>query len=313
MTKTLIGLPIFNEEELLANTLDSLWEMIKDKDIDVLALNDGSTDQTEDILYKYQKKWGNKLLLNSHGKSLGYGRTINEILRFGCENKEKYEIIITFDADLQHDPITVPSILKELNTKNYVDVCSASRYLDNNFVQKAENVPIDRFLVNMCVGRLINHFYDLNLSDTFSGFKGYRVCRVESLFKMRDVGYSSPIEFWINAAYHGLFITEVPTPLRYIKGRESRGNEKPWEVRFKDYMNAFRKYALEDDKKHYIDEIQPVFMNFIDTYLNKYFETGINILTSYSNFWNKYSNEFEENLHNTLKSKNDSIKLIHKF
>lgn len=283
--KTLLGIPIFNEESLLEKTLDSLYNCIKDLNIDILAYDDGSTDFTSEILFKEQKKWGDRLIVNHHNKSLGYGKTIIDILKYGCNNKDQYQFLITFDADLQHDPKTIPNIISELQNNNHVDVVSCSRYLSSNFVKKSENVPFDRFLINMNITHLLNSIYQLNLTDSFSGFRGYRVCRVESMFKMRDVGYSSPIEFWINTAYHNLFVSEVPTPLIYLKGRESKGNEKNWQERLTNYLNAFRNYAWEDKQKIKIERLEPRIRKFIEKQITENTYRKDNVITSYKNFW----------------------------
>lgn len=294
--RALIGIPIFNEEELLEETLDSLYNVVKDQNIDILAYNDGSTDFTAKILEDKRKEWGNKLIINNHDHSLGYGKTVIDILKFGCSNKGKYEYIITFDADLQHNPETISIILETLINNNHVDVVSSSRYLDENYVKNSINVPIDRFLINMNITKLLNSLYKLNLSDSFSGFKGYRVCRVESMFNMRDVGYSSPIEFWINTAFYNLFVAEVPTPLIYIKGRESRGNEKPWIDRLNNYLNAFKTYAWEDSQRDYINRIESTMTNFIDEDLKIYNENLEGFITTFSEFW-KRQQKSEKNVY----------------
>ncbi|OLS19470.1 MAG: Undecaprenyl-phosphate mannosyltransferase [Candidatus Heimdallarchaeota archaeon LC_3] len=294
--RTLIGIPIFNEEDLLEKTLDSLYNAVKDDDIDILAYDDGSTDFTPKILREKQKEWGNKLIINNHAYSLGYGKTIIDILKFGCSNKGKYEYVITFDADLQHNPETLSVILETLRNKKHVDVISSSRYLDNNFVKNSINVPVDRFLINMNITKLLNSLYSLNLTDSFSGFKGYRVCRVESMFNMRDVGYSSPIEFWINTAFYNLFVVEVPTPLIYIKGRESRGNEKPWKDRLNNYLNAFKTYAWEDSQRDYVNSIEPTMMSFINEDLKIYHENQDEFITTFQYFWKRHK-ESEKNIY----------------
>jgi glycosyltransferase involved in cell wall biosynthesis len=283
--KTLLGIPIFNEEKLLGKTLDSLYNIVKEHDIDILAYNDGSTDLTPEILKEKQELWGDRLIVNTHVSSKGYGKTIIDILKYGCSNKEQYEFLITFDADLQHDPKTIPYLLKELKNNNHVDVVSCSRYLSMDLVNMAENVPVDRFLINMNITKLLNTFYQLNLTDAFSGFRGYRVCRVESMFKMRDVGYSSPIEFWINTAFHNLFVSEVPTSLIYLKGRESKGNEKPWRNRLDNYLNAIRNYAWEDKQKESIERLAPKLYQFVENQIELHSRTMGGIIVPYENFW----------------------------
>ena len=285
--KTLIGIPIFNEAELLEVTLDSLYNIVKDKNIDILAFNDGSSDSTPEILLKKQKEFGNQLIINNHKESLGYGKTIIDILKYGCKNKEQYDFLITFDADLQHNPESIPLLIDSLENNNHVDVVSCSRYLDAEFVKESKYVPIDRFLVNMNITNLINSIYNLNLTDSFSGFRGYRVCRVESMFKMRDVGYSSPIEFWINIAFYDLFVMEIPTSLIYLKNRQSRGNEIPWKERLANYLNAFKTYAWEDNKKLIIEKIESKIVTFIENELQDNEENHEGYITNYTEFWEK--------------------------
>jgi glycosyltransferase involved in cell wall biosynthesis len=292
--KTLLGIPIFNEEKLLEKTLDSLYNVVKEHNIDILAYNDGSTDFTSKILREKQGLWGDRLIVNNHVSSKGYGKTIIDILKYGCNNKEKYEFLITFDADLQHDPKTIPYLLKELKNNNHVDVVSCSRYLSLDLVNIAKDVPVDRFLINMNITKLLNTFYKLNLTDAFSGFRGYRVCRVESMFKMRDVGYSSPIEFWINIAFHNLLVSEVPTSLIYLKGRESKGNEIPWRDRLDNYLNAFRNYAWEDKQKENIEKLAPKLYKFIENQIEVHYQAKVGIISPYENFWaNCYINKTE--------------------
>ena len=254
----------------------------------ILVYNDGSTDSSPDILEKLHKEWGTLLLLQQHEKSRGYGQTVIDILHYGCENKDRYDLLITFDADLQHNPITIPHIIEKFNYYKHVDIISASRYLDSELVTQAQHVPVDRFLINMCITKTANALYNLNITDVFSGYRGYRICRVDEMFRMREIGYSSPIEFWINVYYHNLFAAEVPTPLIYLKDRLSRGNEKPWEERLENYMNAFRTYAWEDTEKRYIDKIEPQVKEFINLELDLHRQNpNAYKITNYDGYWNK--------------------------
>ena len=289
--RLLIGMPVYNEEELLKQSLSALYPIAKSLNAKILVFNDGSTDKTPEILEKLKNMWGSILLLEEHEKSRGYGQTVIDILHYGCKNKDNYDLLITFDADLQHNPITIPSIIKKFNQHKYIDIISSSRYLDNELVSAAENVPFDRFLINMCITKTANDLYNLNITDAFSGYRGYRICRVDEMFRMREVGYSSPIEFWVNVYYHNLFVAEVPTPLIYLKDRLSRGNEKPWKERLENYLNAFRSYAWEDAERKYIDKVEPLIKEFIN--LELYYheqDTETYKITNYENYWNKRKN-----------------------
>ena len=290
--KILVGIPIYNEEQFLKSTFEGLEPLLTNYPfLYILLYDDGSTDSTPAIIKYLQEKWPNRILNNRHDTSKGYGKTIIDILRFGCENRDQYDIVITFDADMQHDPKTIPVIIEKMERENHVDIVSTSRYLDPEMVVKALNVPYDRFLVNMNLTKLINMLYNFTLTDSFCGLKGYRVCRVERMFRLRDVGYSSPLEFWINAAYHDLFIDEVPTSLIYVDERRGRGS---WTERLNDYLNSFFQYAWADDQKKYINEIRPRIISFIARRLHDYDEfsdSERSPVMSFAEFWYLYNKE----------------------
>ena len=290
--KILLGIPIYNEEQFLKSTFEGLEPLLKEYPyLYILLFDDGSTDSTPTIIKFLQEKWPKRILNNRHDTSKGYGKTIIDILRFGCENKDQYDIVITFDADMQHDPKTIPIIIEKMAQENHIDIVSTSRYLEPEMVVKALNVPYDRFLVNMCLTKLINMLYNYTLTDSFCGLKGYRVCRVERMFRMRDVGYSSPLEFWINAAYHDLFVDEVPTSLIYVDERRGRGS---WTERLNDYLNSFFQYAWADDQKKYINEIRPRIISFIGQRIREHEEQSDSErspVMSFAEFWYLYNQE----------------------
>jgi dolichol-phosphate mannosyltransferase len=62
----------------------------------------------------------------------------------------------------------------------------------------------------------------LKLTDAFCGFKAYRVAALAKLHPTDD-GYAMPLELWVQAAFHGLKIVEVPVPLIYLDEKRSFG------------------------------------------------------------------------------------------
>lgn len=289
--KILVGIPIYNEEQFLKATFESLEPLLEQYPLlSILLFDDGSTDSTPAIIEFLEEKWPLRIIHNRHDQSKGYGKTIIDILRFGCENQDQYDIVITFDADMQHDPKTIPVIIEKMAHENHIDIVSTSRYLDPDMVIKALNVPYDRFLVNMCLTKLINMLYNYSLSDSFCGLKGYRVCRVERMFRMRDVGYSSPLEFWINAAYYDLFVDEVPTSLIYVDERRGRGS---WTERLNDYLNSFFQYAWADDQREYINDIRPKLISFIAKRLQDYDQSdeARSPVMAFDEFWQTYASQ----------------------
>ena len=74
MCKISILMPIYNTEKYLSQALDSVINQTMD-DIEVICVNDGSTDSTKDILKKYASK-DNRIKV-FHKNNTGYGNTMN--------------------------------------------------------------------------------------------------------------------------------------------------------------------------------------------------------------------------------------------
>ncbi|MHA2365789.1 MAG: glycosyltransferase family 2 protein [Candidatus Hodarchaeales archaeon] len=291
--KILVGMPIFNEELYLSRTLKDLEPILNDyPSIDLLLFDDGSTDTTPDIIQDIKVEWAERVQLTRHEHSLGYGQTVIDILRYGCHQIGQYDIVITFDADLQHDPSTIPVILKEMEA-NHIDLVSSSRYLDSRLVAEGVQnsiIPYNRYLINMNITQIMNFLYNYQLTDSFCGLKGYRTCRVEQMFLLQDVGYSSPLEFWINAAYHDLFVTEIPTALIYLEDRRGRGS---WRERFDSYMASFQHYAWAEDQRRYLIDVKSKIDDFIAYCLqeNEKNLTSQSPIRSFHEFWNDHQND----------------------
>lgn len=94
MDKTLIIVPAFNEQEVILETLDKLKQFTKDSYFDYIIIDDGSTDDTLDILRD------NQACFISHPVNLGLGEPFKTGIRYGLEHG--YSKFINFDADGQH-------------------------------------------------------------------------------------------------------------------------------------------------------------------------------------------------------------------
>lgn len=95
-------IPAFNESSTIKNVIEIVKQYL-----DVLVVNDGSTDQTRDVA----KKTGASVISNS--KNLGYELSIEKGLQRAFELG--YEYAITIDADGQHNPKDVRLFLKFIN------------------------------------------------------------------------------------------------------------------------------------------------------------------------------------------------------
>ena len=70
-------IPVFNNAQYIKQTLDSVFAQI-DSDVEVIIINDGSTDKTQQILEEFQKKYANIILENQEnfGEAISRNKAI---------------------------------------------------------------------------------------------------------------------------------------------------------------------------------------------------------------------------------------------
>ncbi len=192
-------LPVYNEGGTLERVVRKLSLF---KDADVVIVDDGSTDATPSILERLQVA-----AILRHPENQGYGRSLMDGFDFAKANH--YRWCVTMDADEQHEPGFIPCLLEKLEE---FDIVSGSRYL--NPLLSTDSPPPDRLEVNRIVTEKLRRLTGYDLTDSFCGFKGYRV---EGLRKLRltETNYGFPVQVWLQAAKAGLTVTECAVPLIY--------------------------------------------------------------------------------------------------
>ncbi len=202
----LTALPVFNEARHVTNVLDEVVKYATD----VLVVDDGSTDETREIL---QDRKDVQLLF--HRENLGYGAALKSAFHFAIHHR--YDFVVTIDCDGQHEPQRIGQLAAACR---HTDIVSGSRYLESP--ASTDQVPSDRLLINRTITNELNRQLGLKLTDAFCGFKAYRTHALARL-ELTETGYAMPLELWVQAAWHGLRITEVPVPLIYLDEERSFG------------------------------------------------------------------------------------------
>ena len=94
------------------------------KDYKILVCNDGSTDNTSEILTEYSKEF--PLVVIDHTINRGLGESSRDLFELAVEIGNDGDIIIRMDCDDTHEPKYIPDIIKKLD-QGY-DVVVASRF-----------------------------------------------------------------------------------------------------------------------------------------------------------------------------------------
>jgi len=200
MTKTLVVIPVFNEERTLDRVLAEV--RLHAPNADILVVDDGSTDGSPAILARHRN-----IHVTHHVANQGYGQSL--ISGFSYAIEHGYDAVVTIDCDEQHEPRRVPDFLHALNA---ADIVSGSRYLDPN--SPGDPAPPDRLQLNKEFTEHLRAITGYVLTDAWCGFKAYRVAALRKL-RLNEPSYGMPLQVWVQAAYHRLRVIELPVARIY--------------------------------------------------------------------------------------------------
>ncbi|MDX2200437.1 MAG: glycosyltransferase family 2 protein [Phycisphaerae bacterium] len=193
--RILLAIPVYNEERHLAGVLR---RVLRYDNLDVLAIDDGSTDGTARVLDCFPKV---RVIL--HLENRGYGQSLIDAFAFARE--QGYDWVITMDCDEQHEPAQLADFVAAIR-KSDADIISGSRYLAAHAEDDAP--PADRRQINQTVCLLLDQLLNLRLTDSFCGFKAHRVAALARL-NLTEPGYAFPLQFWVQCVRAGLAIEEL--------------------------------------------------------------------------------------------------------
>ena len=155
-----IIVPVFNEEGNIVEIFIKIKNICKQINIEyeIIFINDGSQDSSEEILNKIYSENSNIKLINF---IKNYGQTAAFLAGF---EYAKNELIITIDSDLQNDPNDIPKIIDKIN-QGY-DLVSGNR------VNRKDSIA--RVFLSNIANKIISKIFDLKINDIGCSLKGYR-------------------------------------------------------------------------------------------------------------------------------------------
>lgn len=184
-----ILLPTYNEEENIAEMIDSIRNVSKDWDI--LIVDGGSTDRTIEIA----RNKGTKIFVfPERGKGKAVGAAFMKL------DAEK---VVLLDADMSYPPSEIPGLLKKLDE---CEVVVESRFRGN--IEEGAMKGINRF-GNQGLTFLANLLYGSNISDLCSGLWAFR----KSAYKKMEITaphFELEANFFSECIKKNLTICEVP-------------------------------------------------------------------------------------------------------
>ena len=161
-----VVIPVFNEEESLVELNNQILNSIdKNKTYELIYINDGSTDQSKNILSTLASKNSNIKLINFY-KNKGKADALNSGFYFSSG-----KIVITLDSDLQDDPSEFQKLIKEID--NGSDMVSGWKKNRKDPLSKTFPSKIFNFVLRLLTG--------IKIHDFNCGLKAYNQKVVKSL------------------------------------------------------------------------------------------------------------------------------------
>jgi len=202
----MILIPAFNEAENLEIFLKKIPDRILDREIGVLVIDDGSTDRTKQIV----EQTGHLVVSNMINRGQGAASRLGyDIL---IDNGAK--VIVTMDADNQHDPSEIHRLITPI-LDDKLDLVIGSRILGDS-----ERTDAIRFWGVKLFSKLVSFLIGETITDCASGFKAFNADRIKEINLMEDQFQSG--EVIVEAAKRGLRIGEVPITI----GKREKGTSK---------------------------------------------------------------------------------------
>jgi glycosyltransferase involved in cell wall biosynthesis len=197
----LVLIPAYNASLTILKLIEKISKFV-DKN-DIIVVDDGSKDDT----YAITQQTGAVVL--SHKENKGKGEALKTGFKYALE--KKYRALFTIDADLQHDPSSIPDFIQKAD-KNFNGILVGTRDINLKIM------PFARWLTNNLTSMILSILSGQTIRDSQSG---YRLISTQVLKKVRLKArkYDLESEILVKAGRMGFKIDAIPIRTIYHGGK----------------------------------------------------------------------------------------------
>jgi len=190
-----VCIPAYNEEDTIAEIVKKSLSHV-DR---VVVCDDGSTDNTAQLA-----RDAGAIVITQTNQ--GYGAAISSLFEYA--RKENAQIMITLDADGQHNPHQIPLLVDAITIHN-VDVAIGSRFLDDTTKASGYRKTGIKIITSAS-----NYGTNFKVTDSQSGFRAYSKDAIDAIHPTEQ-GMSVSTEILQKISSKGLSVAEVPITVSY--------------------------------------------------------------------------------------------------
>ncbi len=202
-------IPAYNESKVIGRVVATIPRKFKGiKKITPIVVDDNSRDETCTVAENAGA------VCVRHSSNLGAGGAT--ITGIAAAKKLDADIVVTMDADGQHDPADMELLVRPI-VEDEVDVVLGSR-----LKRKSEAMPFYKTMGNNILNFITYVFFHIWVTDSQSGYKAFSKKALRKI-KLRTTGYEFCSEIIGQIKEHKLRYTEVPIATIYTDYSRSKG------------------------------------------------------------------------------------------
>ena len=204
---TYVILPAYNEETRVQPVIENIAE----KGYNMVIVNDGSLDNTLEVLKESKRKYPDQIFIYSHPINRGVGMAMQTGFEAVLRYDPKY--IVNMDSDGQHSVDDLDNVLEPLVSGRAEAVIGA---------RPLKDMPLSRNFANAIMNLLTKIFYHVDVSDSQTGFRALTADALRKI-EINARGYLISSEFIREINDNKIPFEEVEIKTIYTPETQSKG------------------------------------------------------------------------------------------
>lgn len=206
--KTVIVIPVYNEERLIADTIKGVPKYI-DK---IAVVDDGSTDSSIAVVKKIKDK---RIHIISHKKNSGLGSAIVSGYKFAIANS--FDIAVVVGGDNQMDLAELSYFLEPI-ANDEADYVKGNRFLNSSY----KKMPLRRLIGNIILSFIEKpatgywNLFDMHDGYTAINKKALKAVDWDYVWK----GYAYNVDFLARLNVKNMRVKDISREAIYLKGEK---------------------------------------------------------------------------------------------
>lgn len=234
--KLIIQIPAWNEEATLGTVIREIPRTIPGIDtVEVLVIDDGSTDRTVDIAHEAGADWVISLHRN-RGLASAFQVGLDACLRQGAD------IIVNTDADNQYPGDQIPLLVEQILMQR------ADIVIGNRQIEQVEHFSMQKRWLQKLGSWVVRVASGTNVPDAPSGFRAYTRESAFRLFVTSEFSYT--LDNLIQAGKSQMMVAHVP--IRTNSTRPSKLHLGNWNFVKRQGGTIVRTYATYEPLKTFV-------------------------------------------------------------